>query len=185
MTDAFAEFGFEKRPWLDPGEIRTRYHELAVPRHPDKCGGDPVPLSRLNEARGILTHHTQRLRHLLELTGPADDAGKTFQPDFNVFSRVGTLVAGATTISQKRNSPAGSLTAALSQSASESLRAEIEQAIREISERIARLEEKIRALDARWPDCGREELALVAGEFSFLRKWHESLREARTLLLGG
>ena len=63
MTDAFAEFGVERRPWLDPALLQSRYHELAVIRHPDKLGGDSLPLARLNEARRILSSPPLRLRH--------------------------------------------------------------------------------------------------------------------------
>jgi curved DNA-binding protein CbpA len=177
VTDAFAEFGWEQRPWLDPEAVQTRYHELAALRHPDKCGGDPLPLARLNEARGILASHAARLRLLLITAASPPDDSKKFQPDFELFSQIGTLVTKADQFSASYDPESGQETSPLE--------SEISRAIRHIQLQIHGLEEKIRALDTMWPNVPSTDLALLAEEFSFLIKWRKSLREARTRLLGG
>ena len=175
MTDAFAEFGLEARPWLEPSAILSQYHELAALRHPDKCGGDPLPLSALNEARRILTSPTLRLRHLLELHGFAADHAGTFEPDFEFFSQVGTLAKKAAALSGGAEESPGAAP----------LQQEIAALLKSIHLRIRNGEEKIRSLDAAWPDFAPHELARLAEEFSYLKKWEKSLADARTLLLGG
>jgi len=183
VTDAFAEFGVEKRPWLDPGALLSRYHELAAVRHPDKCGGDPLPLARLNEARGILGSAPSRLRHLLALTASPEMAGKIFEPDFGLFAHVGSLAKRAEQISEKRAS--SPLAAAVARAEAASLQKEISQALARIDLQIHALEEKVRSMDAIWPDVAPQDVSLLAEEFSFLEKWRQSLRTARTRLLGG
>lgn len=185
MTDAFAEFGFEKRPWLDPALVQSRYHELAVQRHPDKCGGDPLPLARLNEARGILAPHPSRLRHLLALVSPAENFPSTFRPDFDLFSLVGTLTRRAEIFHAKREKTSSALAAAVARTEADSLDADITLALDRISLRLGGIEESIRALDAAWPDGTAQQLSELAEEGFFYCKWQHALLEARTILLGG
>jgi curved DNA-binding protein CbpA len=181
VTDAFAEFGVERRPWLDPASLRARYHELAAVRHPDKCGGDPLPLARLNEARGILSSPALRLRHLLALDTTREMTAEKFAPDFGLFSEVGMLTKMAGKISGENHS-ASSPTATAEAA---SLENKISAALERINLQLESLEEKIRSLDAFWPDGNPNELNRIAEEFSYLKKWRDSLRAARTLLLGG
>lgn len=185
MTDAFAEFGFERRPWLEPPAIQSRYHELAVSRHPDACGGDPSPLSRLNEARAILSSHASRLRHLLSLVPDSETPTSHFEPDFELFSSVGMLAGQAEALSLKRDRALSPLTATVLAAQAKLLEKDIGAAL-ERSNRLAHaLEEKILALDSRWPDVPAQELLLLAEEATFSQRWQQSLRDARTRLLGG
>jgi len=175
VKDAFAEFGLERRPWLEPEVVRARYHELAAIRHPDKCGGDSVPLVRLNEARGILSSPSTRLRHLLNLLPGSVSVGEKFQPDFEMFSRVGMLVRQAEQISEKKEASAGS----------EALGKAISEMLAVIAHRLEVLEESVRRLDSRWPGVSPGEMVMPAEEIFFLEKWRKSLRDAQALLLGG
>ncbi|MEI8311873.1 MAG: hypothetical protein WCH98_14080 [Verrucomicrobiota bacterium] len=177
VTDAFAEFGVERRPWLDPAVLQSRYHELAAVRHPDKCGGDPLPLACLNEARAILTSPPLRLRHLLALDGSRGAPAEKFHPDFELFSHVGTLTKKAEQLSGKM--------AAASPAEAASLQKQISAALDRINLRMDALERKIRLLNEGWPDVNPQVLPPVADEFSFLIKWRKSLRSARTCLSGG
>lgn len=183
MTDAFAEFGFERRPWLDPEALQARYHELAAVRHPDKCGGDALPLARLNEARAILSSPPLRLRHLLDLDGSRETAAEKFSPNFEMFAHVGTLTKRAEQLSAKMASPA--LAAAVVGAEAAALRKEISAALERINLQADSLEKKIRSLDEGWPDVNPQALSLVAEEFFFLKRWRKSLRSAQTFLSGG
>lgn len=183
MTDAFAEFGMERRPWLDPALLQSRYHELAVLRHPDKSGGDSLPLARLNQARRILSSTPLRLRHLLDLTHAPDLVTDRFAPDFDQFARAGALATRAEQISEKSTS--SPLAAAVARSESASLQKEISSALDRINLRLDAMEKKLQSLNASWPDVTPQEISLLAEEFSFQHKWRQSLRTAQTRLLGG
>ena len=183
VIDAFAEFGIERRIWIDPEALQSRYHELAVVRHPDKCAGDPLPLSRLNEARGILASHSSRLLHLLNLTGPQPAGPGKYQPDFEIFSRVGMLTKNAERLSA--GSSSSPLAAAVNRAETSALQKEIARMLDEIACRIDMLEQKLRGVDPLWPDVDTDEIRALADEFTFLKKWRQLLLAAQTLLLGG
>lgn len=183
MTDAFAEFGMERRPWLDPAALQSRYHALAAIRHPDRCGGDSLPLARLNEARRILSSPSLRLRHLLDLTTLPGRAIMHFTPDFEQFASSGALAKRAEQISEK--SASSPLADALARTESASIQKEIASALDRINGRLDALEEKIQSLNATWPAVTPQEISLLAEEFSFLNKWRQSLRSAQTRLMGG
>ena len=183
VKDAFAEFGFERRPWLEPVILQSRYHELAALRHPDKCGGDPLPMTRLNTARHILAVPSTRLLHLLELTGRQPMGTKNFSPDFEWFARVGSLAKKATTLCAGK--PSSPLALAVRRAEIAALQKEISRRIEETNKRIFSLEKTLRALDSRWPDVTPDEIRTLADEFPFVTKGHQLLRDAQTLLLGG
>lgn len=183
MIDAFAEFGLERRLWVDPETLQSRYHQLAGPRHPDKCAGDSQPLSRLNEARGILASHSSRLLHLLNLTGLQGVETGRHQPDFELFSRVGRISKNAERLCSDH--PSSPLAAAVNRSAIAALQLEIPPMLDEIARRTDALEIRLRALDALWPDVETEEIRSIADEFTYLKKWRQHLLAAQTLLLGG
>lgn len=66
-----------------------------------------------------------------------------------------------------------------------SLQNKISTTLTQIHLELERLEATLCALDANWPDGNPNALCRIAAEFSFLSKWRESLRSARTRLLGG
>ena len=183
MTDAFAEFGVERRPWLDPALLQSRYHELAVIRHPDKLGGDSLPLARLNEARRILSSPPLRLRHLLDLTHPPGLVTNRFAPDFEQFARAGALAKRAEQISEMSSS--SPLAAAVARAESASLQKEISSVLDRINLRLDAMEKNILSLNASWPDVTPQEISLLAEELSFQNIWRQSLRSAQTRLMGG
>ena len=185
MTDAFAEFGIERRPLLDRLAVDACYHGLAALHHPDRLAGDQAPLTRLNEARRILLSDPDRLLHLLHLTFPEDPAASSFSPDFEIFSLVGNLENSTAEFAQKYGQVDSPIAKALLKTEAVSL----DNAVREARDKIDALGRvvfsKIQDLDSRWPDVTPGELARVAGEAAFFQKWSDSLRKSSVRLLGG
>ncbi len=182
MNDAFAEFGIGRRLWIGPEAVQARYHELAAIRHPDKCAGDPLPMSRLNEARNILASHPLRLLHLLDLTGSDRTGPGKYEPDFELFSRVGLLTKKAERLCANTSSP---LAAAVNRAEVSALQKEITLMLDRIAGRISLLEQKLQAKDSLWPEVHMDEIRTLADEFTFFKKWRQLLLSAQTLLLGG
>lgn len=183
VNDAFAEFGIGRRLWVAPEAVRSRYHELAALRHPDKCAGDPLPMSRLNEARSILASHPLRLLHLLDLTGSDPTGPGKYEPDFELFARVGLLTKKAERLCA--NSSSSPLAAAVNRAEFSTLQEEIALMLDKIAGRIGLLEQKLQAMDSLWPEVQKNEIRTLADEFTFLKKWRQLLLSAQTLLLGG
>lgn len=185
MTDAFAELGVPRRPLLDPSLVEARFRELAASSHPDRNGGDPAALTRLNAARKTLSSDASRLRHLLEITFPAFTPEAGFSPDFEMFSLVGTLSRSAEALAAKRDLATSSIAAALLQQETLALQNSLQAAAETLAARQRDLLEKICALDARWPDVPAADLAGLAENAAYCEKWSESLRRAGVRLLGG
>ena len=185
MTDAFAEMGLERRPLLDPAAVQSRYLELAPSRHPDRLGGDPAPLTRLNEARRILSSPPARLRHLLDLTFPGAASPTECSPDFELFSLVGNLTSSAESLAEKRERAGSALALALLKSETLALEKSLASASKKMAGLREKIEATIRHANDRWPDVVPQDLARLAGESAFCDRWTESLRRAGVKLLGG
>src|SRR3954467_14534710 len=75
MTDFFAVFGEQRRPWLDPEVLKGKFLALSAEAHPDRAhsAGAQERLqaqdryTRLNAAYQVLREPKDRLRHLIEL----------------------------------------------------------------------------------------------------------------------
>ncbi|MGH8165519.1 MAG: hypothetical protein ACREP1_14415, partial [Rhodanobacteraceae bacterium] len=67
MTDHFALLGEARRPWLDPEELKEKYHALSR---------NAPPGAELNEAFRVLSDPKLRLQHLLKLEGADLTAGR-------------------------------------------------------------------------------------------------------------
>lgn len=185
MTDAFAELGVPRRPQVDPSLVEARFRERAASSHPDRNGGDATALARLNAARKTLCSEASRLRHLLEITFPAFTPEATFSPDFEMFSLVGGLSQSAEALAAKRDLATSSIAAALLQQETIALQTSLQAAAESLAARQRDLSEKIRALDARWPDVPAADLADLGENAAFCERWSESLRRAGVRLLGG
>ncbi|HWB60884.1 MAG TPA: DnaJ domain-containing protein [Chthoniobacteraceae bacterium] len=70
MTDCFALLGVPRRPWLDAGALKERFHELGAEHHPDVAKTDAVDFAAINAAYNTLLDPKTRVKHLLELEFP-------------------------------------------------------------------------------------------------------------------
>ena len=71
MTDYFVLLDERRQPWLDPDELKEKYHRLTLATHPDtrakSTPGDAF--TELSKGYRTLSDPTQRLLHLLTLEG--------------------------------------------------------------------------------------------------------------------
>ena len=75
MTDCFALLQEPRRPWLDPEELKQKFHSLSSKCHPDKFHTASTAeqkvaqqeYAELNRAYQRLREPKERLQHLLEL----------------------------------------------------------------------------------------------------------------------
>jgi curved DNA-binding protein CbpA len=185
VTNAFDELGVPSRPQVDPSDVEARFRERAAREHPDRNGGDPSALARLNEARKTLSSDASRLRHLLKITFPGFSPEARFSQDFEMFSLVGGLVRSVEALAAKRDQTTSSIAAALLQQESGTLKTSLKAADKILAARRDNLADEIRSLDARWPDVTASELARLSENATFCEKWSESLRQAGVRLLGG
>lgn len=186
--DFFAWLGVPRRPWLDPEEVKDRFHALSREHHPDQqaAGSNPetdAAFARLNTAQAALRDPKTRLRCLLELehpeikvSGPAAVPGTLadlFAPTLELMQKIDALLAKK---------------AAVQSALARALLAREEFGLQEAAqERMAALEtlhatalEELRAFDVRWeprPPDAAEALHAFYQRFAYLSRWTDQLRE--------
>ena len=186
--DFFAWLGEPRRPWLDPEEVKDRFHALSREHHPDQqaAGSNPetdAAFARLNAAQAALRDPKTRLRCLLELeypeiktSGPAAVPGTLadlFAPTLELMQRIDALLA------KKATAPSALARALLARD---------EFGLQEAAqERMAALEtlhatalEELQEFDARWeprPPDAAGQLHAFYQRFAYLSRWTDQLRE--------
>jgi hypothetical protein len=83
---------------------------------------------------------------------------------------------------EKERATANVLSRALLASEAILLRHDLDEIIAALEAARAGLDSRLQALDARWPDVTGEELAVLAGEYTFLTRWEEQTREGELTL---
>ena len=191
--DFFAWLGMPRRPWLDPEEVKERFHALSREHHPDQQAAgsnaetDAV-FARLNAAQAALRDPKARLRCLLELehpgvkvSGPAAVPGTLadlFAPIHGLVGRIDALLA-------KKASAPSALARALLAREEWGLQEEAQERLGALEELHARASEELRAFDERWEPRPPDAAGLLHGfyqRFAYLSRWTDQLRERLFLL---
>lgn len=178
MTDPFAVLGLPRRPWVAPDAVRQRYQELAAAAHPDRPGGSEIALAALNHARQTLTVHSQRLRAL----APHPTSAQAFQPDWTLFTEIGSLESDAKRWSSAFRSSTSPLQRAVLTAQKKSLETKWSETRRRLDTFLGALEKETREADKRWPESAG--LPALAEAWTYAERWSASLDETRALLAG-
>jgi len=101
MTDHFDLLGVPRRPWIDPEQLKARFHQVSNAVHPDRVhGSDDSEKERatslyatFNQAYTLLKEPKDRLLHLLELEigGKPGDIQRIPPGTMDLFVEVGQL----------------------------------------------------------------------------------------------
>lgn len=187
--DYFALLGEPHRPFLDPEQIKEKFHHLSRTEHPDQQagagdGGADAAFARLNQAQAVLRDPKARLRHLLELThpeiqlsGPASvppSLADLFAPIHGLLREIDDLLAG------KAAAPSA-LAKALLARREWSLREQAEARLTQVEALRDGATDDLRAFDTVWEQQPREVSARLLHDFyhrfAYLGRWAEQLRE--------
>jgi curved DNA-binding protein CbpA len=186
MPDHFAILQQPRRPWLDPEELKERFHRQTANCHPDLSGGgDDADFSALNAAYTVLRDPASRIRHLLELEAPERLTASHEAPPAlaDLFMRIAAFGHALNVFSKKESATSSALTRALLAGDRLALsqqggvvRAELEAAY-DAAMRALRL------IDSDWQKDPRpsdvvERLAVLYPQCAYLAKWRSQLAEA-------
>lgn len=180
--DFFALLGEPRRPWLDPEDIKEKFHELSRTAHPDQQTENRTDFARLNQAQTVLRDPKARLRHLLELefphvrlSGPASvprELADLFAPIHGLLQAIDALLA-------KKTAASSALAKALLAREEFSLREKAEARLEELESFHAAAVAELQAFDAEWKerlhDAGR--LHDFYQRFAYLSRWSGQTRE--------
>jgi curved DNA-binding protein CbpA len=189
MTDYFALLEEPRRPWLEPDELKQKYHRLTLAAHPD-TKAEPSPndvFAELSKGYRTLSDPTQRLLHLLTLEGhaPATNA-QAVPPDLaDLFMSIGLLNQQIDLVIRK-------LAAATSGLAKSMLTHELLEVQMRVKDHVDRLREiydvhldRLQNLNDTWTSNRTRALFQVAeiyGTITYLSRWIDQLEEKRVQL---
>ena len=173
-----------RRPWLDAGELKNKFHALTALHHPDVAGaaGD---FSALNAAYQALREPATRLRHLLELEWPAGLAGGQDAPPgiADLFMKMGSLQHALHAFRKKQQAASIPLAHAVLAPERLGLVHAFEEWLAVLNAKEAGLLEELRLLDAGWEaEKPMNRLAALYQGFSYLSKWTGQVREGLFIL---
>ncbi|HEY1771248.1 MAG TPA: hypothetical protein VGG02_13435 [Chthoniobacterales bacterium] len=177
MTDYFALLGEARRPWLEPEELKEKYHAQA------RAGS---PNEELNEAFRVLSEPRLRLQHLLALEKIETPAGRAIPPEVaELFWRGGNVLRETESWLRRNAEASGQLA-----------RAMLHPQRLKLNERLTSLESglnasheatlgRLQTLDARWATRAPNdaaELIEIYDSLSYLARLRERAAEKRLQL---
>jgi len=178
MSDPFALLDLPRRPYLESADIRAAFQSRARVLHPDASGGNAEDFAALNQAQATLADPAARLRLLVGEGVPIPTMPADFQLGFRVaegLRKVGAL--------QSRAATGGNVLArALLAQEAATMRKELEAIAATLEESRTALDARLRDADEAWPNNATTEIAALAGEYLFLSRWQDQMREGRLLL---
>ena len=186
MTDYFALFGLQRRPWLDLEALKHRFHELAAMHHPD-ASGDTAKFAEVNAAYQLLRDPAARLRHLLELeyTTEAGTEPQIPAPLAERFMEVATIEREVHVFLHEQSTASSAVGRSLLASERFAIEHDIQKIVDELELDWSRTDQLLRVESSMWEQRTAEtphRLALLQQEFAYLAKWLKQLRERLTQL---
>ncbi len=184
MTDYFALLDEPRRPWLDPDELKQKYHRLTLAAHPDTrteaTSGDAF--AELNQGYRTLADPKRRLLYLLTLEGHAPVATAQKVPDdlAYLFLNVALLNQRIDSVVKKQTGAASSL----EKSMLTRERLEIQTRVKDELDRLRGIYDgqlsRLRNLNDTWTSERTHALSQVAhiyGKITYLSRWIDQLEE--------
>jgi hypothetical protein len=175
--DAFDLLELPRRPWLEPNDVRSAFQRRARKLHPDSAAGDGEAFVRLNAAYRELERPARRLRQLL-----GGHAIPSAPPDVALGFEIGAALRESGLLLDRWRQAAAPLGRALMAEEISIARSRLHALANQVTARIADAETRLRSLDAAWPDVASEDLAALAGAYSFFDRWAAQLRDRITEL---
>ena len=183
--DYFAVLQFERRPWIDPDQLKREYQQRTFAAHPDrsKKAAADVDFAAITEAYRVLNSPRLRLQHLLALEGDSQSRGEPTPVPCalsELFMQAAQLVAAINSFLQKREQTSSTLGKSLLQSELAGLRGRIGLLLRNLETQYAEALNDLRTVDEAWPknrDRAVAEIKPLTQRFAFLERWLDQLRE--------
>ena len=176
--DCFAVLDQPRRPWLDPEQLKHKYHELARSGHPDAGH----PLGVVNDAYRILSDPKLRLRHLLELEGDGSAADVNELPTdlTDLFMETAALVRDADSLLSRKNRSTTTLATSLLQSEAATITERANGLLKTLDQLHHAATQDLKRTDQIWTSDRAKaaiEVRRLIQRFAYLDRWIDQLRE--------
>jgi len=176
VTDHFAVLGVPRAAWLDPEDLKERFHRLSAQQHPDASGGSAEAFTDLNAAWQTLRDPAKCLRHFLELEHPAALATSEQTPVelADLFMEIAAFRQAAQRLAARHSAA----TSPLSRALLEPERIALSSRADSLASTVAGRSEKVIAA-LKGGGLAPEQLSALHTSLVFLSKWNTLLAEAR------
>ena len=188
-ADCFAMLGFPRLAALDEESLQRAYTEHSRAAHPDH-GGSETLAAQVNAAHETLRTPDKRLKHLLEIAGPAESkAWRTVPLDesiMSLFAELGKAMETTAKFLDRKARTASALAKALLAAEEMQHREMLERLGFEIEQRKNDMQAQLPALDAaltRGESEAWKQLAAMQARFAYLAKWQAQVRERLLALM--
>lgn len=189
MVDSFALLGLPRTAALLESSLHQAYTEHSRIAHPDH-GGTEALAAQVNAAYDTLRHPEKRLKHLLEIAGPAEArAWRTVPLDdtmMSLFAELGKTLDVTGKFLERKSKTTSALARALLTNEELLHRDVLETLGFQIEKLRGDMEAQLSALDAALsksaPDAWKQ-LATFQARFAYLAKWQTQVRERLLALM--
>jgi DnaJ-domain-containing protein 1 len=186
MTDYFILLQQPRGPWLDLEQLKQKYHELTLARHPDRALADadrreadsfPYSFAEITEAYRVLADPKLRLQHLLKLQDYDAPADSSIPADLlDLFSRIGNFFQATDGLLQKSQATQNALARSLLQPEILAARREAEDILGQVRVLHHDAIAQTRALNESWSEA-LPAVALLSRRLAYLTRWIQQLKE--------
>ncbi len=183
MTDFFALLDQPRQPWLDPGELKQKYHQLTRAAHPDVRSSEPrIEFERINQAYRVLLDPKQRIHHLLALEGSTPTTAEHAVPAGveELFLKTGKLAQDSKRALEELGSATGSLSKSLLQSNLLNLCSRTRELLAQLSHVHEKCLVELQKLNELWKENRPQavtRLQLLYDQIAYLTRWRAQLEE--------
>jgi curved DNA-binding protein CbpA len=183
MTDFFALLDQPRQPWLDPGELKQKYHQLTRAAHPDvRSSGPRIEFESINQAYRVLLDPKQRIHHLLALEGSTPRTDKHAVPEGveELFLKTGKLAQDSKRALEELGSATGSLSKSLLQSNLLNLCSRTRELLAQLSHVHEKCLVELQKLNELWKENRPQavtRLQLLYDQIAYLTRWRAQLEE--------
>lgn len=163
---------------LDRAKLKEAYFALAAETHPDSPTGGSERFREIQESHRTLENLGQRLRHLLQLEFPeASVAARSPAAVGDLFPKVSETCHAIKALVERKAAVQTSVGRAVLAADVKRARERLGEVQQAVENRRGDLIRRLGELDDRWPDVAPEELAELAGDFTYVLRWRRELAE--------
>jgi hypothetical protein len=175
MQDAFEKLGVPRQFFLAEEALRTAYTERSK-------SASEADQQALNEAFHLLLRPDKRIKHLMELAGPAEASAWRAVPlseDYmTLFGDVSSVKQAAETLIKQTESSHSALARALLAPIVLRLRDKAETSAKSLDQRLQQEQQMMEQLDQPLPSSATwSEIAALQARLAYLLKWQAQVRE--------
>ena len=189
MTDYFVLLDERRQPWLDPDELKEKYHRLTLVTHPDtRTKSTPSDaFTELSKGYRTLSDPTQRLLHLLTLEGhaPATNAQAVPGDLADLFLTIGGLNQQIDLVIRKQADATSSLGKSMLVSELREMQTRVKDQLERLRETYDDQIDRLKDLNNTWASDRTQAISQVAeihGRITYLSRWIDQLEERRVQL---